>query len=175
MLLQYLCWAELLLASAFNPSASFFGHLCGILAGFLHVLYIEPGLRAAQSSWRRLFQQTRGPGRQLGGHAAGSSSGRHISPPMRARAMQASAPAPVQASGPTVRRGSAAAVPQATGNQVGMGSTQDRTSGGTPSNDVGPAREDISLEELRQRRLMRLGGSAGGGSSAGAGALRGRR
>jgi hypothetical protein len=34
---KYICWAELVLASLLNPQASFFGHLCGILAGFIHV------------------------------------------------------------------------------------------------------------------------------------------
>jgi hypothetical protein len=31
--LQYACWAELLLVQLMVPDASFFGHLCGILAG----------------------------------------------------------------------------------------------------------------------------------------------
>lgn len=31
--LQYMAWAELFIASALNPRASFMGHLCGILAG----------------------------------------------------------------------------------------------------------------------------------------------
>ncbi len=34
---QFLCWAELLVASFFNPRASFLGHLTGIVAGFIHV------------------------------------------------------------------------------------------------------------------------------------------
>ncbi|KXZ53472.1 hypothetical protein GPECTOR_7g922 [Gonium pectorale] len=42
---KYLCWAELVLASYLNPSASFLGHLAGILAGLLHVRCVEPALR----------------------------------------------------------------------------------------------------------------------------------
>ena len=34
---KYLCWAELVVASLFNPRASFLGHLTGIVAGFIHV------------------------------------------------------------------------------------------------------------------------------------------
>lgn len=36
-MLQYLCWAELFLASYLNPRASFLGHLAGIAAGLIHV------------------------------------------------------------------------------------------------------------------------------------------
>jgi hypothetical protein len=34
---QYMCWVELLIAQVANPQASFLGHVCGILAGLLHV------------------------------------------------------------------------------------------------------------------------------------------
>lgn len=36
-LLQYVCWAELVIAQLLVPNASLWGHLCGILAGLLHV------------------------------------------------------------------------------------------------------------------------------------------
>lgn len=39
---KYLCWVELVLASLLNPQASFFGHLCGIVAGLLYVWYLRP-------------------------------------------------------------------------------------------------------------------------------------
>lgn len=42
---QYICWAELFLASYLVPNASFLGHLCGIVVGWLHVRYVEPKLR----------------------------------------------------------------------------------------------------------------------------------
>lgn len=44
---QYMAWAELLLASFFNPRASFLGHLAGILAGLMHVYAVAPALRWA--------------------------------------------------------------------------------------------------------------------------------
>ncbi|GAB4816364.1 hypothetical protein N2152v2_003410 [Parachlorella kessleri] len=34
---KYVCWAELVLAQLLVPGSSFWGHLCGILAGILHV------------------------------------------------------------------------------------------------------------------------------------------
>lgn len=42
-----MCWAELVLASVFNPRASFLGHLAGILAGLLHVKVLAPALTRA--------------------------------------------------------------------------------------------------------------------------------
>lgn len=44
---KYVCWAELVLASVFNPRASFLGHLAGILAGLLHVKVLAPALTRA--------------------------------------------------------------------------------------------------------------------------------
>jgi hypothetical protein len=159
--MQYLCWAELLLASAFNPSASFFGHLCGILAGFLHVLYIEPALRAAQRSWMRLNRQTQGPGRQLGGQTTGrGSNNRPSSPPTR--------PTGVQTSSPSSGRGNAARVQGAGPHLSTTGTVVHGRSSSSPPDDQ--EQENISLEELRQRRLIRLGASAGGST----GTLRGR-
>lgn len=35
---QFAAWAELVVAQLLIPNASFFGHLCGILAGLLYVL-----------------------------------------------------------------------------------------------------------------------------------------
>jgi rhomboid domain-containing protein 1 len=34
---RYISWAELIVASLVNPGASFFGHLCGILAGYAYI------------------------------------------------------------------------------------------------------------------------------------------
>ncbi len=52
---RYAAWAELILASLLSPRASFLGHLCGILAGylFLHVPAIEDVLLqvAAAQAW----------------------------------------------------------------------------------------------------------------------------
>jgi len=51
--LQYVCWAELVLAQLLVPGSSFWGHLCGILAGILHVKVLSkvgpfaPGRTAA--------------------------------------------------------------------------------------------------------------------------------
>ena len=35
--LQLVCWAELVLIQLATPEASFLGHLCGILAGVVHL------------------------------------------------------------------------------------------------------------------------------------------
>jgi hypothetical protein len=52
--LQYMAWAELLLASAFNPRASFIGHLAGIAAGWLHVRVLAPAAADGLRWWRHM-------------------------------------------------------------------------------------------------------------------------
>ncbi|MEW5296979.1 MAG: hypothetical protein WDW36_000220 [Sanguina aurantia] len=39
---KYLAWGELALISVLNPQASFYGHLCGILAGLMHAHLLAP-------------------------------------------------------------------------------------------------------------------------------------
>ncbi|WIA19520.1 hypothetical protein OEZ85_004129 [Tetradesmus obliquus] len=56
---KYMAWAELLLASALNPQASFMGHLAGILAGLLHVRLLAPALPYVVRAWRRMQLQAR--------------------------------------------------------------------------------------------------------------------
>ncbi|KAF6254631.1 hypothetical protein COO60DRAFT_1703209 [Scenedesmus sp. NREL 46B-D3] len=56
---KYMAWAELLLASALNPQASFLGHLAGILAGLLHVRLLAPALPYPARTWWRLQLQAR--------------------------------------------------------------------------------------------------------------------
>ena len=60
-----MCWVELLVIQALAPQASLLGHLCGILAGLIHVNFLAGylygpggggGRRRQQRSWlwRRL-------------------------------------------------------------------------------------------------------------------------
>ena len=48
---QWAAWVELFISSAFNPSASFVGHLAGIVAGIVYV-QLETPLRAVVSTGR---------------------------------------------------------------------------------------------------------------------------
>lgn len=72
---KYLCWAELFVASALNPRASFFGHLCGIAAGLAHVHLAAPAASAGAAAWRRASRWLGGAGGNRGASYF-SSSGR---------------------------------------------------------------------------------------------------
>eukprot|EP00887_Chlorella_sp_A99_P008208 scaffold12.g8208.t1 len=61
---KHICWAELLLVQVLVPSASFWGHLCGILAGLIYVAVLP-----------RLAPVLRGGGRRGGGCGAGGAGG----------------------------------------------------------------------------------------------------
>eukprot|EP00879_Flechtneria_rotunda_P020493 GHRR01021561.1.p1 GENE.GHRR01021561.1~~GHRR01021561.1.p1 ORF type:complete len:250 (+),score=99.52 GHRR01021561.1:583-1332(+) len=82
---KYLAWAELVLASALNPQASFMGHLAGIFAGLLHVRVLAPAFPLIMRAWRRArlsmwLRLQPGPARFAGGTsghrgAAGGANG----------------------------------------------------------------------------------------------------
>ncbi|KAI8465161.1 MAG: hypothetical protein J3K34DRAFT_461543 [Monoraphidium minutum] len=149
---KYACWAELLLASAFNPQASFFGHLCGIAAGFIHVwaaarLRRGGGRRAlarAAAAAGALLGAPRRPRFTGGGAAGGGAAARPAAaaPQARpeaaaARPMAAPAPLPAAAAG----RSAAAA----------RGGVQEgRVTGGAAA---------LTEDELRRRRIARFGGT----------------
>jgi membrane associated rhomboid family serine protease len=68
---RHASWVELILASAVNPRASFSGHLCGILAGLLHVKVLGPALRQRRGrGWGWGFGG--GVGRRLAGGGDGA-------------------------------------------------------------------------------------------------------
>jgi rhomboid domain-containing protein 1 len=73
---KYACWAELLVMQLLVPEASFWGHLCGILAGLLHVLLTSrlPGLNGGGGGGAR--GGGGGQQRAQGGGRGGSSLGR---------------------------------------------------------------------------------------------------
>jgi hypothetical protein len=54
--LQYLCWVELVVISMMNPQASFVGHLCGILAGLIHVKWTSKLYHMLPRSYAALLQ-----------------------------------------------------------------------------------------------------------------------
>ena len=43
---RLICWGELVLSSLLFPQASFMGHLCGIIAGWIHVRVTDPMVAA---------------------------------------------------------------------------------------------------------------------------------
>jgi rhomboid domain-containing protein 1 len=91
---RFLCWGELVLSSLLFPQASFLGHLCGILAGFIHIKVTKPTLQEF-SRWLRGERITR-PTVFSGRGRSGYGSQRGTAPtPARDRA-----PAPVPAPAP---------------------------------------------------------------------------
>lgn len=91
---KHLAWAELVLASLANPQASFFGHLCGIVAGIIHVQAVKRVavlLRAGRRLRRWLGFQAAGSaqyfnsggvsGRGSGGSSSGGGSRANAPPP----------------------------------------------------------------------------------------------
>lgn len=70
--LQYLCWAELVLASLVSPNVSFMGHLAGIVAGFIHVKLLAGPLA-------RLRRVLTAQGQGAGGTARGRPGQGHDS------------------------------------------------------------------------------------------------
>lgn len=54
---QYVCWVELLVIQALAPRASMLGHLCGILAGLIHVHFLAGYLYGAGGGGGRRRQQ----------------------------------------------------------------------------------------------------------------------
>jgi hypothetical protein len=176
---RFMAWGELLLASAFNPQASFFGHVCGILAGLAHVqvarALARPGgrrvLRRAAGAVQWLME---GPGRPrfsgggaAGGYgdanggargaggraAAGGGTAAFVVPPRPvapAAAARAPAPPPAPASAPAAA---------AAGSGSGAAGGGRRAAVGVNGPDVAAAvvASHISADELRRRRLARFG------------------
>jgi rhomboid domain-containing protein 1 len=150
---KYMAWAELVLASAFNPQASFFGHLCGILAGVVHVRGAA-ALRSGASGQRLLRRVAAAVARVVGGahqprFAGGGVSGR-AAPRPPARPVQAQEPperlpAARLPTSPVPGAMPAAAVGRQAPAVISMGSGH--VTGGVAA---------VSEEELRQRRLARF-------------------
>lgn len=181
---KYMAWAELILASAFNPRASFFGHLCGIAAGAAHVA-AAPAASAA--AWR-FARALRSLGRAAGGAAprfvgGGASGGAGRPGGAAGRTGPPGHPGAAAAGrgGGGIGGGAAAAPrPQALQQQAALQAAAAARTGGSagPAGGVAapPARPllagtadsrqgagrvtggaaAISEEELRQRRLARF-------------------
>jgi hypothetical protein len=172
---QYMAWAELLLASALNPQASFMGHLAGIFAGMLHVRLLAPALPYLTRAWRRMQLQARvrlNPGQarfaaadnqqqqqQVRSAGAVSVQRQQAAEPARQRAAPAQQvpPAAVLQQQPQRREVAGA------GNRLG-GSGTAAAASTTVSSRAGDevvvessSRAQLSAEELRQRRLQRFG------------------
>lgn len=50
---KYAAWAELVAIQLISPEASFLGHLCGIVAGLLHVYVFSKLFAVVERMWRR--------------------------------------------------------------------------------------------------------------------------
>lgn len=59
--IRYVAWVELVIAQLVSPEASFVGHLCGILAGLIHIYVSRPLLYNKILAYRR--RQRQGSGR----------------------------------------------------------------------------------------------------------------
>lgn len=149
-----MAWAELVLASLFNPQASFLGHLAGILAGLLHVRLIAPALAAIGRWWRGMILRTRirlQPGTARFA-AADSRPGRQQTAARSPAAATATAPEGLLYGVGGSNRG---------GRTVGVARTaaRDQQQGSVLAGDVTEAvrAAPLSAEELRLRRLQRFG------------------
>lgn len=171
-MLQYLAWAELFLASLFNPQASFLGHLAGILAGLLHVRVIAPALPALRRTWRRARLNAR-IRRQPGTARFASHDSRvaRQAPGAAARAESAVAAAVRRPGAAATTTAAGAAEQRVLGGGRGMLESEGATAAGRHSqqhDDVAPVLHQgqaeplrsapLSAEELRLRRLQRFGG-----------------
>lgn len=57
--IRYVAWAELVIAQFVSPEASFVGHLCGILAGLLHIYVSRPLIYSKIAAFRRWRRNSR--------------------------------------------------------------------------------------------------------------------
>ena len=91
---RFLCWGELIVSSLLFPQASFLGHLCGILAGFIHIKLSGPFVHVVYSCFvGERIRRTTFSGRGLSGHVEPAQQGQG-STENRAPPMAPSAPAP---------------------------------------------------------------------------------
>ncbi|GBF96816.1 hypothetical protein Rsub_09672 [Raphidocelis subcapitata] len=138
---KYMAWAELLLASALNPRASFAGHLAGIAAGLLHV---RAAAALRRGGWaRRLAAAARRVAGAAGGGARGPRFAGGGATGARAPTAQAHAQAQLHA-----RQPPRPAPPQPQPPQQ----PPPREAAAAAASGV----RQISDEELRQRRLVRF-------------------
>lgn len=170
---KYMAWAELLLASALNPQASFMGHLAGILAGLLHVRLLAPALPYVVRAWRRMQLQARL--RLSPGQARLAAADRQQQQRRQQTARGADVAAAARQQGEEPARQRAAQVPSAAaqmqaqqrpvaaaGNRLGQTGAAaatgvSSTAGGGEVVVESSSRAELSAEELRQRRLQRFG------------------
>lgn len=169
-MLQYMAWAELFLASLFNPQASFLGHLAGILAGLLHVRLLAPAAATLQRQWRQAALNARirmRPGQARYAAAGDARVGQTTAAVGSSRQGGAAAVAAEQRTTARSSRGNtdtlsqrsrtpAAAIAPPVTRQHQQQQAGPESSGHTLTDAAQAA--PLSAEELRLRRLQRFGG-----------------